>query len=186
MTMLGTMTVLVGYSSKYGATEGIAERIASVLRDFGIPTDARRVASVRNVSDYSVCIVGSSSYLGSWRPEASRFVRRYRSELATRPVWLFSSGPLGIAQTGAQHLREVTEARPKQFDEFVETIRPRGTQVFYGALYPERLDRRDRLVRKMPAGFEILPAGDFREWGAIEAWATGISGELVHTFAETK
>ena len=34
--------------------------------------------------------------------EAVRFVRRTSDALARRPVWLFSSGPLGTEQTDAQ------------------------------------------------------------------------------------
>jgi menaquinone-dependent protoporphyrinogen oxidase len=37
------------------------------------------------------------------------------------------------------------------------------------------------MVRLMPASKRILPAGDFREWDAIEAWAREIAAELVAT-----
>ena len=37
----------------------------------------------------------------------------------------------------------------------------------------------ERLVCLMPGSKQILPAGDFREWDAIEAWAREIAAELV-------
>jgi menaquinone-dependent protoporphyrinogen oxidase len=37
----------------------------------------------------------------------------------------------------------------------------------------------ERLVRMMPAFKGVLPAGDFREWDAIEAWAREIAATLV-------
>jgi menaquinone-dependent protoporphyrinogen oxidase len=37
----------------------------------------------------------------------------------------------------------------------------------------------ERLVRLMPAARLVLPAGDFRDWDAIEAWAHEIAAELV-------
>ena len=36
----------------------------------------------------------------------------------------------------------------------------------------------ERLVRLMPAAKRALPAGDFREWDAIEAWARQIAVEV--------
>jgi menaquinone-dependent protoporphyrinogen oxidase len=39
----------------------------------------------------------------------------------------------------------------------------------------------ERLVRLVPAAKEALPAGDFREWDAIEAWARTIARELIAT-----
>jgi menaquinone-dependent protoporphyrinogen oxidase len=36
----------------------------------------------------------------------------------------------------------------------------------------------ERLVRLMPAAKRVLPAGDFREWADIEAWARAIAAQL--------
>ena len=33
-------------------------------------------------------------------------------------------------------------------------------------------------MRVLPAARNALPAGDFRDWPAIEAWAEGIATEL--------
>ena len=35
-----------------------------------------------------------------------------------------------------------------------------------------------RFMRVMPEARKALPAGDYRDWPAIEAWAEGIAGEL--------
>ena len=47
------VTVLVGYASKYGATQGIAERIAEKLRASGQDAQALPLASVGNQAGYS-------------------------------------------------------------------------------------------------------------------------------------
>jgi len=172
------MTVLVGYSSKYGATEGIAERIAATLRTAGVEADARPVESVDDPADYDAFVIGAAAYMGSWRKDATRFVRRHRDLLAARAVWLFSSGPLGTARTDSEGRDMLVESQPKQFAEFAESIGPRNVQVFYGAMDLSKLRGRDRLVSKIPAVEKILPNGDFRDWPAIDAWAQGIAQEL--------
>ncbi len=172
------MSVLVVFASRYGATRGIAEHIAGVLSECGHEVRVVRATTNADLSAYDAFVIGSAAYQGSWLPDASGFVRRHTSLLVTRPVWLFSSGPLGTATTDdeGRDLRVLTE--PRQFREFAETILPRGSQVFYGALNPAGLRWRDRLVRRLPDGRSLLPAGDFRDWDAIEAWARDIADEL--------
>ncbi len=172
------MTVLVGFSSKYGATEGIAERIARKLREAGRDAVALPMASVDSPVDYEAFVLGSAVYMGAWRKDATRFVRANLAVLADKPVWLFSSGPLGFDRADAQGRDKLAESEPKQFDEFREALRPRGRQVFFGALDPSVLGRRDQLVRRIPSGRELLPEGDFRDWAAIDAWTAGIADEL--------
>ena len=172
------MTVLVGYSSKYGATQGIAERIGEKLRASGQDATVMPLASVHDPAGFSAFVLGSSAYMGSWRKEATKFVRRNSDLLGTRPVWLFSDGPLGTKTTDAQGRDLLSQAEPKQFSEFTQSIKPRGVQVFFGALDPAALKGPDRLVRRMPAGQDLLPEGDFRDWEAIDAWAGRIAHEL--------
>lgn len=172
------MTTLVGFSSKYGATEGIAERIARKLREAGQDALARPVASVDDPEVYDAFVIGSSAYMGSWRKEATEFVRRNQELIQAHPVWLFSSGPLGVAGKDAQGRDLLKESEPKQFEEFGQSLQPRGMQVFFGALDPSVLGRKDRLVRRIPSGRELLPEGDFRNWAAIDEWAAEIAREL--------
>jgi len=177
------MTVLVGYSSKYGATEGIAERIATALQTAGVDAELRHVRDVHDPSGYDAFVIGAAAYVGSWRKDATRFVRRNRELLAGHPVWLFSSGPLGTDKTDAEGRDMLTQAEPKQFAEFRPELSPRGTQVFYGAMDTSKLRGQDRLVSKIPSVEKILPNGDFRDWAAIDAWAQGIARELESTTA---
>ena len=172
------MTTLVGFSSKYGATEGIAERIARKLREAGQDALARPVASVDDPEVYDAFVIGSSAYMGSWRKNATEFVRRNQELIQAHPVWLFSSGPLGVAGKDSQGRDLLKESEPKQFEEFGQSLQPRGMQVFFGALDPSGLGRKDRLVRRIPSGRELLPEGDFRNWAAIDEWAAEIAREL--------
>ena len=161
------MTILVAYASKQGSTQGIAERIAEKLRQLGKEAEARPVEAVEDPGSYEALVIGSAIYYGSWLKEATEWVRRNRAVLAQRPVWLFSVGPLGIEFKDA-------EEQPKEMAEFQKAIGPRDQRIFFGALDPSRLSFAERMMVKAVRA----PAGDFRNWPAIEAWAESIARDL--------
>ena len=172
------MTVLVVYASKHGATREIAERIAATLTGAGQPADARRSENARDLAGYDAFVIGASAYYGHWLKPAPEFIRAHQPLLADRPVWLFSSGPLGTGTTDAQGHDLQEAALPKELDELRDAIRSRGERVFFGALDPKGLTLPERTVRRMPAGRALLPEGDFRDWEDIDAWAEAIAREL--------
>ena len=173
------MRVLVTYSSRYGSTRGIAERIAEVLRESGLAAQARSLHVLGSVDSYGAYVVGSAVYMGHWQSDAKAFVRHHRALLTEHPTWLYSSGPLGAAETDA-HGRDVRIAsEPAEIESLRSDIRPRDHRVFFGAFGRGRLGLADRVVAALPATRELLPEGDFRDWAEIDAWARGIAAELV-------
>ena len=180
------MNVLVTYATRHGSTAGIAERIAKGLREAGLDAEARPVTEVRDLDPYDAFVIGSAAYMFHWLKEATRFVKRHRAALSGQPVWLFSSGPLGTDRVD-EHGDDVLEAtRPKEFDELAPTLQPRGMEVFFGAWDPDApsIGFIERVVRRMPAA-DTTPAGDFRDWEAIDAWAAAIARELATDAAPT-
>ena len=161
------MSILVAYASKHGATRGIAEHIAQTLRDRGREADVVPMDAVEHLGTYDAVVLGSAVYYGSWMKEAVEFVRRNRAALAERPVWLFSSGPLGTEVHDS-------EEQPKEIGELQAAIGTRGHRLFFGALDPHVLSFPERMVVKAVRA----PEGDFRDWEAIDAWAEGIAREL--------
>jgi menaquinone-dependent protoporphyrinogen oxidase len=174
----GSASVLVAYASRHGFTQGIADRLAATLRASGRSVDERPLASVRDLAGYEAYVIGSAAYMGQWLRPATEFVERNQATLATRPLWLFSSGPLGTATTDPKG-RDILEAsEPRQFAEFRTRLRPRDLRVFFGGLDASRLRGVDRVVRSTPVGRQMMPEGDFRDWPAIDAWAEEIAREL--------
>lgn len=174
------MNVLVAYASRHGSTAGIAERIAQTLTARGHHARTVDVEQVEELAGVDAVVLGAAAYMFHWLKPAVHFARRHRDELARLPVWLFSSGPLGT-ETVDEEGQDVREgARPKEFDELVEQLRPRGETVFFGAYDPQEppIGMAERVTRAMPAAKDALPAGDFRDWEAIEAWAAGIADDL--------
>ena len=169
--------LLVAYATRHGSTRGIAERIAQVLQASGHRTDLKPVEEVSGLPGYDGFVIGSAAYAGSWLKSASTFVRRNQGFLAERPLWLFSSGPLGAA-AGKESQSVLERYEPKELSQFKAALNPRGTRVFYGALDPSQLSFIESLPRRLPAGRRLMPAGDFRDWPAIEGWAQEIAAAL--------
>lgn len=174
------MRVLVAYASRYGATQGIAERIAAALRQQGLTATVEVADQAGDPAGYDAVVIGSAAYFLHWMKPATAFVRRNSKALASRPVWLFSSGPLGTKTQDdkGRDLCEVSE--PREIAEFKETVALREHRVFFGAMDAGKLGFLHRLIYKMPANRNdaIFPQGDFRNWTAIDAWADSIAETL--------
>jgi len=179
------MKVLVAYASKYGATEGIAQRIVETLRQRGLEADVRSCKDVDEASGYDAYVVGSATYEFNWRRSARKFVERNAEVLAAKPTWLFASGPVGTETVDKEGNDVLKGAEPKQFTEYEDLVHPRGKQVFRGAYHHDKIRGADRIITWMPAIRDIMPEGDFRDWDAIDAWATAIADELVGSTARS-
>jgi menaquinone-dependent protoporphyrinogen oxidase len=105
--------------------------------------------------------------MGSWLPEARSFAERHRAALAPLPVWLFSSGPLGAPDPQPPTDRRLLAAP-------LGGVTVRDHQIFVGKLDPAGLGLGERLAAKVVHA----PAGDFRDWAAIHAWAKTIAQAL--------
>lgn len=163
---------LVAYGSKHGSTRGIAEAIGTVLRDHGYDTDVRPAKEVRDLAPYRLVVVGGGLYAGHWHGDATDFLKRFERDLKTRPTWLFSSGPTGgTPETDAK----VAEANahpelvppPGDVARRAERIGARGHATFAGSI---------GVTDGVMSLFERwIPKGDWRDFDAIEAWATAIA-----------
>lgn len=174
------MNILVAYATRHGSTAGIAERIAEVLTQEGHPSEAVPVEEAGRPEAYDAVVLGGAAYMFHWLKPALQYAHRHREALAARPVWLFSSGPLGTAQVDAEGHDVLAGARPREFDELIQTLSPRGERVFFGAFDTKEkpIGLGERVARAMPAAHDLLPEGDFRDWNDIETWARQIAGEL--------
>ena len=161
------MNVVVAYASKHGSTEGIAAAIAERLTEAGEPAEATRVDQVSDLSAATAVVLGSAIYAGSWMKEAVEFVHRFAEPLAERPVWLFSSGPLGEDV-------EDEEQQPRQLEEIEGIVGPIEHRVFFGALDRSKLGFAERMIVKAVKA----PDGDFRDWDEIRTWADAIASDL--------
>jgi menaquinone-dependent protoporphyrinogen oxidase len=160
------MNVLVAVASKHGSTSQLGEKIAAVLADEGLHVERFLPEEVPSVEPYDAVILGSAVYAGHWLETARSFAQRHADALRDRPVWLFSSGPLGETPMPAGDAAEIAT---------ISDLFPvRGHRNFTGSLDRDLLGFGERtLVRMVRA-----PYGDFRDWAEVAAWAREIARDL--------
>lgn len=159
--------VLVAYASKHGSTAEIAATISARLRAHGLHADTRFVDTVVSLSGYDAVVLGSAVYADNWRREALRFAAHFRDDLARRPVWLFSSGPLD---------HSADDGSPAPVGGLAGLSRLLGARehaVFGGHLDEGASGLGERRMLRSGHG------GDFRDFARIEAWADDIAAVLV-------
>ncbi len=160
------MRVLVIAASKHGATLEIATAIGDELARAGIDATVEPMARVQSVNGYDGVVVGSGIYAGHWLGSARQFVDEHAMELAVRPLWLFSSGPLG------EPLKP--EDEPVDAAPIAARLGARAHRVFGGRLDRSHLGMGERAI----VGLVRAPDGDYRPWDDIRAWGAEIARDL--------
>ena len=160
------MRVLVTAATKYGATAEITATIAEVLDKHGLEATVLPAEQVKGVDGYDAVVVGSAVYAGHWLKPARELVERHAGTLAGRPVWLFSSGPVGDPPR--------PEEDPVDVAEIVAATSAREHRVFAGKLVKRQLGFGERAIVLALR----VPEGDFRDWAEIKGWASQIAHSL--------
>lgn len=167
------MDVLVAAASREGSTLEIAESIARVLREQGLEVSVGSPDAAAALDGFDAVVLGSAVYRGHWLPAALAFARARAADLAARPVWLFSSGPVGDPDG---RLTRSMYADPLDVPELLELTRAHEHRLFAGRLTAADQPPLRRLSLRLVRGVD----GDFRDWQAIEEWAKDIAGTLAH------
>ncbi|WP_139177024.1 flavodoxin domain-containing protein [Geodermatophilus siccatus] len=163
----GPIRVLVAVASRHGGTRGVAEAVADGIRRAGsADVEVRDAAEVDSVRDCDAVVVGSAVYQGHWLPVARDLVLRTAIDLWDRPVWAFSSGPVGTPGRPPEELLDV--------GEMLTLTRCREHRVFPGRLDRSLLGLPERAV----VAALRAPEGDFRDLPAVTAWGETIGASL--------
>jgi menaquinone-dependent protoporphyrinogen oxidase len=91
--------VLVVVASRHGATREIAGAVAGALRAAGLDAGVEDAETSPGPTGDEALVMGSAVYYGRWLPSARAFAERHAGALSDRPVWFFSSGPVGDPRT---------------------------------------------------------------------------------------
>ena len=163
------MRVLVTVASKHGSTYEIAKQIGAELAARGMDVSVVPVQDVKALDEYDAVILGSAIHMGQWMKSAKEFAARETAVLSSRPVWLFSSGPV------ADRSKPDDPADRRQGDKIAELLAARDHRVFRGSLDKGGLSVAERALVRIAK----VPSEDQRDWEAIRMWAADISSALI-------
>jgi menaquinone-dependent protoporphyrinogen oxidase len=160
------MKVLVSAASRHGSTTELAETIAQTLRDHGVEAIVRDPSDVGSIDEFDAVVLGSAVYAGRWLPPIKSLIDREAVRIRARPVWLFSSGPLGDPPKPIEE--------PADVAILLNVTGARDHRVFAGRMDRASLGLAERAILAVVRA----PAGDFRPWPEVTAWATEIAATL--------
>ncbi|WP_149205286.1 flavodoxin domain-containing protein [Actinotalea subterranea] len=160
------MFVLVAVASRHGSTREIGDVVAEVLRGDGFEAVVMDPDDVEDLTAYDAVVLGSSVYVGRWAASARALVDRLAGGPADRPIWLFSSGPVGNPPAPG--------GDPEEVPALLTRLGARGHRTFAGRLDKGGLALAERAVVSLVQAQQ----GDFRVWKDVEDWAASIAHDL--------
>ncbi len=87
-------SILVGYATRYGSTQEVAEAITETLGERGLTVELQPLREVRSLAGYGAVILGAPLFMFHWHKEALNFLARHQKALAERPAAVFVLGPV--------------------------------------------------------------------------------------------
>ena len=131
-----------------GSPTAIGGRLSSSGLDVrgGAPND------VAHVEGFDAFVLGSGVYAGHWLAQGKDLVHEVGRHADGRPVWLFSSGPLGDAAEPDHDTVDVSH--------LLASVHARGHALFSGKLDKSVLGFAERAI----IAAVRAPDGDFRDW----------------------
>lgn len=175
------MKILVAYSSGYGTTREVSERIATVLREEGgVDVGVSSIDDVGTIDEFDVVVVGSSVRADKPMANVRDFFMRYNRELQQKRLAIFTVCLAASCQEGRnkvkqEYISQITSRHPK--------LKPISTEAFGGKIDFDKLNPVMRqLMRRVleKTGVESEGTVDTRDWTFIESWAVKLRNQLRH------
>jgi len=163
-------SVLVGYATRSGSTQEVAEAVAAALRDSGAEVDLRPMRDVRTLNGYRMLVLGAPLYMFRWHKDALAYLSRHQEAIQKLSVAVFALGPFHDEEKEWQSVRA-------QFDKELAKLpwfTPVAHEVFGGKFDPTKL----RFPMNLIPALKKMPASDIRNWDAIRAWARDLAAKL--------
>ena len=159
-------SILVGYATRNGSTQEVAETIAESLRKDGREVDIQPMRRVQTLAGYRMLVLGAPLYMFHWHKDALAFLSRHQEALKGLPVAVFALGPFHDEEKEWQEVRAQLDKELAKFPWFA----PVAHEVFGGKFDPAKL----RFPLNLLPAMKKIPASDVRDWAAIRAWASDL------------
>ncbi len=154
--------ILVAYATRNGSTAEIAQAIGRELTNTGLAADIAEIKTVSNLASYNAIVIGGPLYMGSVDGMIGKFVGKNREQLMKLPVAAFV---VGLAPKNPDP--SAVGMAMASLKKSLEPVKPVASVLFAGKLDPAKVNFVMRKFLEMAK----IPAGDFRDWDVIAAWA---------------
>lgn len=180
---------LIVYGTRYGAAASTAQEIAKTFRQQGLETtviDAKK-EKIRDISQYSLVVVGSGIQINRWTSEPEKFVKKHQKELASKKVGLFVCCG-SASQTAPDQVAETEKIKQKYLDEKAVQLGVQPVALdFFGGVYnynkepwwAKKALEADR--PRVEATYKQSEPGiyDTRNWEEIRSWAKELAQKAI-------
>ncbi|RPH93369.1 MAG: hypothetical protein EHM72_16395, partial [Calditrichaeota bacterium] len=162
------MNVLIAYSSGYGTTREIAEKIAGVLGETGgLKITLQSIDDIEDIKEFDAVIVGSS--VRAERPLANvrDFFARNSDKLAKKKVAIFAvcltaNSDVGRDKVKNEYISHITDKYPAIIPISIEAF---GGKIDFDRLNPVMQQLMRSVLKK--TGVETSGTVDTRDWEFI-------------------
>ena len=192
--------ILVAYATSSGSTADVAEAIGKALGREGARVDVRPIKDAGDLGAYNAVLVGGPMIMG-WHRQAVKFVKKNQTALSQMPVAYLMTA-LNLTKTSEESVEGVplycdprlpkspqnpdtlsfkeNYAAPSKYLvpvlKKVPKVKPVSVGFFGGKLDYSTLN----IFSKLFVMFIIqAQPGDYRDWEAIDAWASSLRPALL-------
>ena len=145
----------------------------------GFAVDVQPIYEIGPLDTYGAVVLGSAVHNMAGLPQAAAFVRTYATDLARRPVRLFSVSSVGDTSSffGPRVARFLRRMRKESKDvaAFRQATKAWEQRNFSGAIAPSHWPLTGRLFLTIFGGHY----GDHRDWHDIDTFADRIARQLL-------
>ena len=163
-------SILVTFSTIYGSTQEVAERIAATLREQGLTVDLQPIKQVRSIDQYQAIVLGAPLYMFHWHKDALNFLSKHHTVLAQKPVAIFALGPVNNVEKEFQDARAMLD---KELGKY-PWLHPVAIEIMGGKMDPPKF----RFPHNLIPAMNKIPVSDIRDWAAIQTWASNLTTKL--------
>jgi menaquinone-dependent protoporphyrinogen IX oxidase len=174
------MNILLAYSSGYGVTQEISEKVGQILAEEpSFQVQVRSMEQIKEVVDHEVIILAGSVRADMPLATILDFLALHRLELATKKlavflVCLMANSDAGRAKVKDEYLPVIHDKYPEL--EFI-SAEAFGGKIDFDKLNPVMQMLMRRVLEK--TGIPTSGSVDTRDWDFIASWAQDLKHKLL-------
>jgi menaquinone-dependent protoporphyrinogen oxidase len=162
--------ILIGYATKSGSTEEVAEAIAHEFGEQGFNIDLLSVERIKKLDGYKLIVLGAPLYMMRWHKDMRQFLKNHQKVLTGTPIAIFALGPTHDVESEFQ---SAISQLDKELEKF-KWLKPIEKKMFIGKFDPSKIGFPFSLIGPL----KNMPLSDERNWGEISSWASSLAEAL--------